>query len=120
MLYMHLDSDISEESLQEKLLEIEKISKNSTMHFKRQQIVDLSVIPEDQKKRQDEIQFPPQQKYRNRTGLPNYTIYEGKTKHCCRGWCVLGSQPKWALFSFIFFNLPIILAYFTIIPVSIH
>jgi hypothetical protein len=48
---MHLDSVISEESLQEKLLEIEKISKNSTMHFKRQQIVDLSAIPEDQKKR---------------------------------------------------------------------
>ena len=51
MLLMHLDSDITEESLQEKLLDIENISKTSTMHFKRLQIADSSAIPLDQKKR---------------------------------------------------------------------
>ena len=52
------------------------------------------------------------------TGTPNYMIYQGKTKHCCRGRCILGSIPKWSVFSLCFYNIPPALLYATIAPVS--
>ena len=65
------------------------------------------------KKKEPVMQQKPKKK-----GMPNYMVYQGKTKHCCGGRWIYGSNPKWPVFSCIFFNIPPILYYCTIAPVS--
>lgn len=54
---------------------------------------------------------------RKTSGIGNYMTYQGKTKHCCRGRCVVGSKPMWSCFSFVFFNLPVFILYATLVEV---
>jgi hypothetical protein len=50
--------------------------------------------------------------------MPNYMVYQGKTRHCWKGRCIYGSQPKWSVFSLFFFNIPPIVLFSTLTPVS--
>jgi hypothetical protein len=100
-------SQASRKTLEEKLLDIEEIQKNSLKHQQRNPVpLNPSV----------QTSVPPKKK--TKSGMPQYLTYQGKTRHCCRGRCIYGSQPKWSAFSFIFFNIPPILLYSTVTPVS--
>ena len=94
-------------SLQEQLLEIEQVHKASTMYKQRAPIpTNTDAAPRP---------APP---VRKTSGMPNFMVYSGKTRHCWKGRCIYGSQPKWSVFSLIFFNIPAIVLFSTLTPVS--
>ncbi|TNV80222.1 hypothetical protein FGO68_gene12010 [Halteria grandinella] len=93
----------SQKSLSEKLLDIDSIHKNSSRHVLR------PAIPIEQAP-------APAPQIRKSSGIPNFMTYQGKTKHCCKGRCLFGSQPKWSTFSFFMFNLPALLTYVFVSP----
>lgn len=102
-----LEGTITTKSLQEQLLEIEQVHKASTMYKQRAPIpttTDAAPRP-----------APP---IRKTSGMPNYMVYQGKTRHCWEGRCIYGSQPKWSIFSLIFFNIPAIVLFSTLTPVN--
>jgi hypothetical protein len=43
--------------------------------------------------------------------IPNYMTYYGKTRHCCRGRCILGSNFMMSIITLIIMNIPAILVY---------
>ena len=104
-----MNSNRNIKNLEEQLLEIEEISRKSQqkvlrpMKAEQQQITenDLAKIPEKKKT----------------SGIANYMTYQGKTKHCCSGRCIVGSRPMWSCFSFLFFNLPVFILYGTLLDV---
>jgi len=91
-------------SLQEKLLEIEHISKASSRHVPRPPVKPVEEVKLQVKKP---------------SGVPNYMVYQGKVKHCCKGRCMYGSMPIWSAFSIIFFNIPAFVLYTTLMPVKL-